>query len=201
MKTMGLPARKLDELFTYGQYRQWPDDERWELIDGVAWAMSAPGSRHQLIAANLYRVFLNWFDGKPCRVFPAPFDVLLADDDEADDDIPTVVQPDLSVFCDRSKIREPNARGAPDLVIEILSPSTARKDINDKLRLYERHGVKEYWIVDGAARSIQILHLIDDPRSPSRRIYDNGDLAERTGRVVSQAFPGLEVDLERLFED
>jgi Uma2 family endonuclease len=145
--------------------------------------------------------FINWFDGKPCQVFPAPYDVLLADGDEADDDIPTVVQPDLSVFCDRAKIRAPNARGAPDLTLEILSPSTARKDLNEKLRLFERHGVREYWVVDGGNRSVTIFRLIDDPGHPGKLIYDDGELAVDRGRIASRIFAGLEIDLEKLFAD
>ena len=203
---MGLPARKFDDVFTYGHYRQWPDDERWELIDGVAWSMAAPGIRHQALAARIYRFFFNWFEGKPCQAFPAPFDVLLAENDEADDAVSTVVQPDLSVFCDGSKLREPNARGAPDLALEILSPSTARKDLNEKFRLFERHGVREYWVIDGGNRSVQVFRLIDPPArqtgSESRRqIYDDGELAVGTGRISSRIFPGLTIELDALFAD
>jgi Uma2 family endonuclease len=196
MAQMGLPARKLDETFNYGHYRTWPDDERWELIDGVAWAMAVPGVQHQIMAGRLTAWFFNWFSGKPCQPMPAPFDVLLADANEEDDEVPTVVQPDLSVFCDQAKLREPNARGAPDLVLEILSPSTARKDLNEKLRLYERHGVREYWVVDGGNRSVQVFR----PRPESSRpVFDDGELLVNRGVMKSRIFPGLDVDLEALF--
>jgi Uma2 family endonuclease len=201
MERMGVPARKRDETFNYGQYRSWPDDERWELIDGVAWAMAAPGSRHQILAVRLTAWLYNWFQGKPCQVFPAPFDVLLPEAGEADDEVPTVVQPDLSVFCDRSRIREANARGAPDLALEILSPSTARKDLNEKLRLFERHGVREYWIVDGGNRSVQVFRLGPRPGQSGRKVFDEGELLVNRGVIGSGIFPGLSVNLEELFAD
>lgn len=149
---MGNPNQAPDERFTYRHYKTWPDSERWELIEGHAWAMSpAPMTRHQEMQARLITEIRLFLRGKPCKAYDAPFDVLLPQMDESEDDVDTVVQPDLSVFCDRTKITERGARGAPDLVMEILSPSTSKKDLNDKFRLYEKHGVREYWVIDPAA--------------------------------------------------
>ena len=153
---MGLPVRKMEQHYTYRDYRQWPDDERWELIDGVAYAMSAPTFGHQEIVVELGRQFGNFLKGKDCRVVVAPCDVFfyrLREQDE--DDIDTVVQPDVLVVCDRDKIRDRGVWGAPDLVVEILSPSTSRKDQNEKFNLYQRSGVKEYWVVDPTGHWIQ----------------------------------------------
>jgi Uma2 family endonuclease len=152
--------RQLDTQFTYGDYRTWPDEERWELIDGVAYDMSpAPGFRHQSVSSELVIQFGTHLRNSPCRVLAAPFDVRLPQSDEADDDIDTVVQPDLVVVCDRNKLDEKGCRGAPDLVIEILSPHTAHKDLNEKFLLYERSGVKEYWIVHSLDRTVIVFRL------------------------------------------
>ncbi|MDP3177476.1 MAG: Uma2 family endonuclease [Spirochaetaceae bacterium] len=199
MERMGDPNLAPEERFTYRHYRTWPDSERWELIHGHAWAMSpAPRTRHQDLAADLItqlRVFLR---GKPCKAFAAPFDVLLPAGGEADDEVDTVVQPDVVVFCDRSKITEAGARGAPDLAIEILSPSTSKKDMNDKFQLYESRGVREYWVVDPGNRSILVFRLGPDGR------YDEGELRERGreyGPIGSAVLPGFSVDPESLFAE
>lgn len=152
---MGNPALAPRDHFTYRHYKTWPDSERWELIEGHAWSMSAaPMKRHQLLLGELYLRMGNFLRGKPCKVFLAPFDVLFPEGEEPDDEVDTVVQPDIVVFRDRGKLTDAGARGAPDLVVEILSPSTSRKDLNEKYRLYERSGVREYWVVDPGNRSI-----------------------------------------------
>jgi len=148
----------LEQHFTYGDYRTWPDFERWELIDGIAYDMSpAPSRSHQELVTEFIYQFRRYLQDKPCRIYAAPFDVRLPQGDEADDEIDTVVQPDLVVVCDRSKLDEKGCRGAPDLVIEILSPYTAHKDLNEKFRLYERVGVKEYWIVHPLDRTVMLF--------------------------------------------
>jgi len=196
---MGNPALTPDERFAYRHYRTWPEGERWELIDGRAWAMSpAPMSRHQALSWKLSAQLYEILKGKPCKAFAAPFDVLFPKGDESDDDVDTVVQPDLSVFCDKAKITERGARGAPDLVIEILSPSTSKKDMNDKFRLYERAGVREYWILDPAAWSLWSYSL--DPTGK----YGEGELRERLGDVapvMSTVLEGFVIDPEELFAD
>jgi Uma2 family endonuclease len=136
MKTSKPPTSR----YSYTDYLTWPDDQRWELIDGAAVAMvPAPTTRHQAIQQNLARLLGNHFRGKECRPFHAPVDVKLSNTD--------VVQPDLLVVCDKRKIEEQAIVGAPDLVIEITSASTEARDRREKKNLYERAAIPEYWIV------------------------------------------------------
>lgn len=145
---MSLPLKKnQDNTFTYGNYCQWSDDERWELIHGVAYAMTAPTRIHQKVVLELGRQIANYLQGKTCEPYIAPFDVRLPQKNEADEYVNTVVQPDISVICDAKKLDERGCRGAPDWIIEVLSPSTALKDMDTKRALYELHGVREYWLI------------------------------------------------------
>lgn len=145
----GTSPLKQDDRFTYRDYKTWPEDERWELIDGVAYAMSpAPRRKHQTLLGSLYAQLAPFFTGKPCRPHIAPVDVFLPEGDEALDEVEQVVQPDAFVVCDPGKLLEEGVRGAPDFVIEILSPTTAMKDQTEKRVLYEKHGVREFWIVN-----------------------------------------------------
>ena len=210
---VGLPAKKEDRHYTYGDYRTWPDDERWELINGVAYNMSpAPSYGHQDILSRLFRVFAAYFEGKPCRPFFAPADVLLPSGPvEDEDEIDTVVQPDLVVICDRSKVSKRFCLGAPELAIEILSPSTSSKDFIIKSALYERHGVKEYWIVDPGNRSVHLFSLKDgrygDPEvyayEPDLPVPGNASAGEQAAELLisSTLFPGLSIRIKELFED
>jgi Uma2 family endonuclease len=199
MERMGNPAVDISDRFTYRHYRTWPNEERWELIDGQAWAMSpAPLTQHQEIQARLITELRIFLRDKPYKAYNAPFDVLLPTMDELDDEVDTVVQPDLVVFCDRSKITKRGARGAPDLAIEILSPSTSKKDQNDKFRLYEKHGVREYWVVDPGNESIQVWHLKREGG------YDDGELRDMLrdpSPIASRVLEGFVIDTKELFED
>ncbi len=193
---MGEPARKLDRRYTYGDYRKWPEEERWELIDGVAWNMSpAPGRYHQSISMELLRQIANYLEGKNCRVYHAPFDVLLPDTPgQEEDDVPTVVQPDIAVICDKTKLTEKGCTGAPEWLVEILSPYTSRKDMAVKFELYGRHGVQEYWIIDPGNTFVHV-YLLDDsghyPEDPA--IY----LKEDT--VPCTVLEGLTIELDNVF--
>ena len=188
-------AEKREERFTYGQYLEWDDEERWELIDGVPFNMTpAPVRRHQGISINVLVRIAEFLKGKPCKVYHAPFDVRLPDFSEQDDnDVPTVVQPDLVVICDEKKLDDRGCRGAPDLIVEILSPSTSRKDIGVKFSLYERHGVREYWIIHPAEESLLVFTLGADGKYGRPQGYGRGDLA------ASTVLEGLELDLEEVF--
>ncbi len=125
--------------------------ERYELIDGVIYDMTpSPNTAHQRISSKLHLEFGNYFKGKPCEVFSAPFDVFLKDG------VNEWVITDLTVICDNSKIQEKGCVGAPDLVVEILSKTTAVKDRTVKLKLYQSAGVKEYWIVDPYGETIEV---------------------------------------------
>jgi Uma2 family endonuclease len=156
MKRMGNPAIDLNEHFTYRHYRTWPDEERWELIDGRAW------------------------------------------DDESDDDVDCVVQPDVVVYCDRSKLTRAGARGAPDLALEVLSPSTSKKDQREKFDLYERTGVREYWVADPIGKWLCVYRRDAEGR------FDGGELRDpdrEYGPIGSVVLEGLVIDPRRLFEE
>ncbi len=158
---MGLAQRDHD-LHTYGEYLTWPEDVRYELIDGVAYMMSpAPTLDHQDFAGDIFRQLANALQDRPCRVFVAPVDVRLPKADEADETTDTVVQPDVLVVCDAAKLDRRGVRGAPDLVVEVLSPSTAGHDQVKKRRVYERAGVREYWLVHPYDRVVTVYTLVD----------------------------------------
>ena len=192
---MGLPARKADRRYTYRDYRSWPEDERWELIAGVAWNMSAaPSVDHQRISMELSWRIRTFLEGKPCEVLAAPVDVFFPQSREQDvDDVEDVVQPDLLVVCDHEKITHRGCWGAPDWVIEIISPYTSHKDMNAKLSLYERHGVGEYWIVDPGNRCVHVHLLGEDGRYPEPLVRVAPD------PISSSTCNGLTIDLAELF--
>lgn len=160
--------------YTYGDYRQWQGDERFELIDGEAVLMSpAPRIRHQRVLGTLYRQIADFLDASPCEVLLAPVDVRLPKAGEPDDEVTTVVQPDLVVVCDSTRIDDLGVRGAPDLVVEILSPATAGRDEILKRDLYERSGVREYWLIDPETWTLRLYRLEE------RRFLASPELASR----------------------
>ncbi len=156
---MGVALRK-EQHYTYADYLTWPDDARYELIDGEAFLMApAPLIEHQEVAGDVYHQLRNQLDGKPFRPYIAPVDVRLPRADEADAAIDTVVQPDVLVVCDPAKIDRRGVRGAPDWLLEVLSPSTAAHDQIAKRRTYERAGVREYWLVHPGDRTLTVYGL------------------------------------------
>lgn len=156
---MGL-ALKDTANHTYADYLQWTDNN-YELIDGDAYFMTpAPNLDHQEVAGEVYRQIANALTGKKCRVFIAPIDVRLAQQQgEADKQIDTVVQPDVLVVCDPNKLDRRGVRGTPDWILEVLSPATASHDQIKKRDLYERHGVREYWLVHPVDRVLTMYQL------------------------------------------
>ncbi|MGV8121871.1 MAG: Uma2 family endonuclease [Candidatus Xenobiia bacterium LiM19] len=191
---MSLPHRKEGELFTYGDYLEWNDDERWELINGVPYNMTpAPSVNHQLITGELYRQFANHLLGKNCKALIAPFDVRLPENNEKDEEIITVVQPDLSVVCDPSMLDEHGCRGGPDLVVEILSPSTAKKDVTLKLTCYERAGVKECWIVHPGEKMVMIYRREESGQFGRPAAYSSED------KINVEFLDGLVITLGTVF--
>lgn len=151
-----MDALKNENRYTYSDYAKWNDGIRYELIDGIAYMMSPSPSRiHQGILGRLYVQLWQFLKGKTCEVYISPFDVRLNVNDNDDN----VVQPDLIVVCDKSKLDDNSCAGAPDMVIEILSPSSARFDKFVKFQKYQAYGVREYWIVDPASKTVQACVL------------------------------------------
>ena len=182
-----------NKTYSYADYLTWQFEDMVELIKGKLFINSpAPAHRHQLIAANLFRDISNHFRKHPCRSYFAPFDVRLVKERKEDKDVFTVVQPDICVICDMSKMDDRGYAGSPDLIIEIISPSTAKKDIDYKYRLYEENGVKEYWIVFPDSNAIN-QYFLSESKYEQKGLFVNGQ------RFNSVIFPNLEINLEDIF--
>ena len=152
---------KEDRYFTYADYKAWDlaEGERYELIYGEAYAMAAPSLYHQSVSMELSTQFRNYLRGKPCKVFAAPVDVRLFYEKNENDD--TIVQPDIIVVCDEKKRGKEGCRGAPELVIEIHSPSNTVVEMDRKLLLYLKAGVHEYWVVSPENKSVIVYNFKD----------------------------------------
>jgi len=185
-RTVGTSAVKPDGHYTVADYKTWPDNERWELIHGIASSMSpAPQSEHQRVSRGLFTQIEKFLEGKPCEPFYAPLDVFLPVlNQERDEETTTVVQPDILVVCDPKKVVKEGIRGAPDFVVEILSDSTAYKDLNEKKDLYETHGVREYWIVKPSDQSVLAWRLSEGRFAPVKEYRPEDP-------VDSTALPGF----------
>ncbi|MDR2617978.1 MAG: Uma2 family endonuclease [Treponema sp.] len=183
--------------YTYADYCAWETEKRYELIDGEAYMMSAPSVNHQIVSGELFGQFWNFLKGKPCQVFAAPFDVRLFPRADGSDD--TVVQPDLLVICDVTKIADGKAcRGAPDMVIEILSPSNAEIPLLLKFSKYLKAGVREYWLIDPETKDIHI-HILEkgDKEPPEQYISRVYGAAEALNVSI---LPGLEIDFKSIWD-
>lgn len=190
---MAGPLRAREERYTYTDILGW-EGERWELIDGVAYDMSpAPSRRHQAIVGALHGQFFAFLEGKTCQVYVAPFDVRLPNADEDALTATTVVQPDVTVVCEQEKLDDRGCLGAPTMVIEVLSPMTLTRDLREKFRIYERSGVKEYWVVLPADQVVEVFLLGEQGRYGMPIIYGNEE------RIPVQALEGLEIELTRVF--
>ena len=188
----------MSKRYTYADYLTWLDDKRRELIHGFIHLMSAPMRRHARISVKMLRVLDTFIEKNKgnCHVYHAPFDVRLPLAHETDDDkIYDVVQPDICVVCDLSKLDDKVCIGAPDLMVEVLSPSTLKKDWNYKFNLYEAAGVREYWIVDPIAKAANVFLLQPDGK------YDEGTIYQSTQSAPVHVLEGLEVDLGPLFDN
>jgi len=193
---MGLSAKRRDGTFTYADYLAWPEGERWELIDGVAFNLvPAPSDAHQGLVVNVVAQLRVYLKGKPCKVRCAPYDVRLPVGDEDDADVETVVQPDIVVVCDATNLDERGCRGAPDFIIEVLSKSTTHRDLFEKTDLYERVGVKEYWILHPTERVLYIQRL-DDAGT-----FMPVQVVKGEGCIAVEALPGVVIDLDDAFSD
>jgi Uma2 family endonuclease len=184
--------------YSYADYLAWQFEQFVELIKGRIWKMSpAPRTIHQRVAWNLVLIIGNYLKQKECKAFSAPFDVRLFDKKKSvkiNQEIFTVVQPDLCVICDNSKIDEYGCLGAPDLIIEILSPGNSKKEMRVKYDLYQESGVREYWIADPEHQTVQVFALNEQEIYQNRAIYVHDDVMQ------SYIFPDLKIDLTEVFE-
>ena len=181
--------------YTYADYLTWQFDERVELIKGWISRMSpAPLVRHQLISMELSSEIYTYLKGKSCSVFAAPFDVRLTNKRKSlpDKSIISVVQPDISVICDIEKLDDKGCVGAPDWIIEILSPGNTKKEMKEKFSVYEENGVREYWVVYPAYFQVQVFDLIND-KFVSRCTYVKEDM------ISVGIFEGFSIDTNQLF--
>ncbi len=177
--------------YTIADYLSWKFKERVELLKGYVAKMSpAPNSYHQIISAELSRVLFNYFHKKPCKAFAAPFDVYLPNHKNTGQ---TIVQPDLCVICDLEKIEKKGCVGAPDLIVEILSPGNSRKEVIDKYEIYQEAGVKEYWVIYPAEQVLQVYSL-ENAIFVAKKPKAPGDMYE------CQLFPELQINVESIFE-
>jgi len=184
----------LNQSYSYADYLTWRFTEYVELIKGkVMRKIAAPTKVHQQVSRNLTAEIYNALKGQPCELFPAPFDVrLLKSTGNGDAQIRTVVQPDLCVVCDASKLDAKGCLGAPDLMIEIISPSTAWLDNGIKANLYAENGVREYWIVFPAEQIINLYELRGEE-------YKINEVYAEPGPITSLALPGLQLDWNDIF--
>ncbi|MFO7823417.1 MAG: Uma2 family endonuclease [Cyclobacterium sp.] len=182
--------------YSYADYLTWQMDEVVELIKGKIFkkAAAAPKRIHQKVSGELFLRLGNFMRGKKCQVYSAPFDVRFTRSSKEDKKIYDVVQPDICVICDLEKLDDRGCIGAPDLIVEILSPGNSKTELRHKFELYEANGVQEYWIIHAETRDLLIYSLIDGNYVPSR-LLTSGDVVE------SKVIEGFILDLEEFFED
>lgn len=180
--------------YTYADYLTWKFEERLELFRGKIFKMGAPNTKHQQVSSNLHVEIGSYLKNKPCMVFTAPYDVRLpVMNKKKDNEITTVLQPDLGIVCDLAKIDEKGVIGAPDFVVEILSPGNPIKEIRHKYELYEEAGVKEYWVISPVEENIIAYRLNSAGRFEVYKILIPGDV------VSLLAVPGLQINIADIF--
>ena len=183
--------------YTFADYLTWKFSERVELIKGKLFKMSpAPNLYHQQVSGAIFNQLYNFFANQKCQVFSAPFDVRFPKNktEVADIAINDVVQPDICVICDVSKLDTRGCLGAPDLIVEILSLRTNKKDLNDKKNLYEKNQVQEYWVVHPTDGTL-LQYSLEADQYQFKGVYTTGDT------VISTAIEGLNLTLIKIFPE
>ncbi|SRR5258707_8538309 len=181
-------------IYTYADYYKWKFLERLELLRGRIFKLAAANTAHQRLALKLAVNLYGHLKGCPCEAFIAPFDVRLpVKNRKKDDQITTVVQPDVCVVCDPQKVDDRGVCGAPDLIIEILSPSNSQYDARDKFDVYQEAGVREYWIVSPMQESVMVSLLQTDGKYGVSAVHKAGDILHPV------TVPGFSVDIKDLF--
>lgn len=188
------PVSGYDGPYTYEDYLKFDFDYMVELIRGFIYKMSpAPTTIHQKVAGNFHIIFGNHFKKHKCQLFIAPTDVVLPVYNTKRKQSNTVVQPDIVIVCDQSKITEKAIIGVPDFILEVISPHTSKKDIKYKYAVYEECGVREYWIVYPMDKLVEVLLLVDGK-------YVRKELYTREETATLCTFSGVKVDLKEVFE-
>ena len=185
----------LSKTYSYADYLQWTFEDRLELIKGKIFKMTpAPNLYHQDISGVVFTEIYNYLKGKPCKTYAAPFDVRLPRKagNSNEKNIYTVVQPDICVICDISKLDKQGCKGAPEIIVEILSPGNNQKELRNKYEVYEESGVKEYWIISPQDESFLKYTLVDGHYQASR-LMTIGDI------ITTPILPGFELSLETVF--
>jgi len=195
------PFKTLNEVdfsatYSYADYMRFEFEQRLEIIKGQLFKMSpAPSRIHQGILANIFGPIYNALKGKSCRVYSAPLDVRLAKQSVNDKEVFTVVQPDIVVICDQTKLDKRGCIGAPDIVVEILSPGNNKKELINKYEVYEEAGVKEYWIVSSSDKTFFRYILDDKGKFQPTKLLTEGE------EVITTIIPGFKLILEEVFQD
>lgn len=188
------PAEK--EYYTFADYLTWDEHDRIEVINGYAVMMAPPMRVHQKVSAEIFDQIFSFLKDKPCEVYYAPFGVRLFEENgDSPEDVDTIVEPDISVVCDHGKLDDYGCKGAPDMIVEILSPSTLRHDRIVKLDLYQRAGVREYWIADPQSRSIEVYLRDENNYLKPHEVYTAADTAKVT------VLEGCTVELGKVFTE
>lgn len=191
---MALPAE--NKRYTFADVLTWDESERIEIINGEAFLMAPPSRVHQEISVAITTQLYNFLEGKRCKVYPAPFGVRLFEQDgDNPEDVDTMVEPDISVVCDKNKLDDRGCKGAPDLIIEILSPSTQRHDRLVKLGLYQRAGVREYWTVNPEDKTVQVMLRDDNGVLQLHEVYG------RDGVAKVNVLNGCFIELTKVFSE
>jgi Uma2 family endonuclease len=195
-KIVSLSQLDLNKKYSYADYLTWQFEQAVELIKGKILPMAAPNRKHQTISREIHGTMYIFFQNAPCEFFAAPFDVRLYDKKKsvnANKDVYTVVQPDLCIICDEAKLDDKGCIGAPDLIVEILSPGNSSKEMRTKKNLYAESGVREYWIIDPEhENAFQFLLENENTYSPPI-IYVDEDI------LHCSIFPDLKIDLKKVF--
>ena len=184
----------LSKSYTYADYLTWQFEDRVELIKGKIFKMSpAPSRKHQECSGNLFGLLWAEMKGSDCKLFASTFDVRLPKKSTSKEkEVYTVVQPDLCIICDQAKLDDKGCTGAPDLVVEILSPHTSKKDLRDKYSLYEEYGVKTYWVIYPGEKTMEVYQLDEEGHYQFEKVYVEGD-------IVGIDFLKVSVDLGEVF--
>ena len=185
----------LNKRYSYAEYLTWQFQERLELIKGKIFKMSpAPARRHQEVSAKLFYHLMDYLKDQSCDIYTAPFDVRFPKS-QGDENTFTVVQPDICIICDKNKLDDRGCVGAPDMIIEILSPATSAKDATVKFDLYEEQGVKEYWMVSPGENLLDVFLLDENGKYRWVKKYTEND------KVKVNIFDDLYIDMAEVFRE